>query len=311
MRTSLTPPATRHSHFQPLRGARILSLALNLPGPAALMRCQQMGAACSKLEPVATDGHTSADPMQHYSPAAYAQLHHGIHVLQANLKTEAGQQLLHAQLDQTDVLLTSFRPTALEKLGLDWERLHQRHPQLCMVRIYGSTAPDAADHAGHDLTYQAEAGLVTHGQLPTTLFADMTGALMASEAIMQTLWARVQSGSGHCVDVGLAQAAHWLALPRQWQMSTPDGDVGGAHAGYRMYRCRDGWVAMAALEPHFAQRLCHAAGLASSNGSVSHMRTPMVHAALEAFVQRHACEEIMAIAAQSDIPLQAISSQYK
>jgi len=76
-----------------------------------------------------------------------------------------------------------------------------------------------------------------------------------------------RSGHGHCLDVGLAQAAQWLALPRHWGMTTPGGDVGGAHAGYRMYPCADGWVALAALEPHFAQRIAQVAGLVQRDGS--------------------------------------------
>lgn len=304
---------TVHTHtthtaptLQPLQGIRILSLALNLPGPAALLRCHRMGAQCSKLEPLATASH-SADPMHAYSPAAYAQLHDGITLLQANLKTEAGQVLLHQQLAQTDVLLTSFRPSALAKLGLEWDSLHTQHPQLCMVRIFGSTQPAEADHAGHDLTYQAEAGLTDHGQLPASLFADMTGAVMASEAVLQVLMARTRSTKGHCLDIGLAQAAQWLALPRQWQMTSAQGDVGGAHAGYRMYRCQDGWVALAALEPHFALRICQAVGLTDCNGSVQQMRTPAVHTAIETFMQRHRRCHIAAIATQSDIPLHLIA----
>lgn len=300
-----TPP------LQPLQGIRVLSLALNLPGPAALLRCQQMGAHCSKLEPTAPSGHASADPMQAYSAAAYTQLHDGIHVLQANLKTEQGQGVLHQQLAQTDVLLTSFRPSALNKLGLGWEQLQAQHPLLNMVRVFGSTTPGEADHAGHDLTYQAEAGLVDSGHLPASLFADMAGAVMASEAVLQTLLARAQSGYGHCVDIGLAQAAQWLALPRHWQMTTPQGDVGGAHAGYRMYRCADGWVAVAALEPHFAQRLCQAAGAGDGSGSIAAMRTPDVHAAIASFMQGQTCSQISLMASQSDIPLHLIPAEYK
>jgi alpha-methylacyl-CoA racemase len=306
-----TQPHSTSPSFAPLQGIRILSLALNLPGPAALMRCQQMGASCSKLEPIAPSSLASADPMQHYSPDAYAQLHQGVTLLQANLKTPEGQTLLHTQLACTDVLLTSFRPSALDKLGLTWEQLHAQHPQLCMVRIYGSTQPASAEHAGHDLTYQAQAGLLKNGQMPTSLLADMAGATMASEAILQTLLLRAQSGGGHCHDIGLEQAAHWLALPIQWGMTTANGDVGGAHAGYRMYRCTDGWVAIAALEPHFAKRLCQAAGMTEATGSVQDMRNPDVHSQLETWLQRHSCAEISAIAAQSDIPLQAINGPYK
>ncbi len=99
----------------PLRNTRVLSLALNLPGPAALMRCVRMGAECTKLEPLPAPGQPSADPMAIYSPSAYAHMHHGIRVLQAHLKTEDGQATLHAELARTDVLITSFRPSALAK----------------------------------------------------------------------------------------------------------------------------------------------------------------------------------------------------
>src|SRR2546427_8189 len=161
---------------QPLSGVRILSLALNLPGPAALMRCAAMGAQCSKLEPPAAQpaaaGAAGADPMAHYSPRAYADMHQGIAVWQAQLKSEEGQAALHDALDAADILLTSFRPAALAKLGLDWASLQQRHPQLSLVRIVGS-AGALADVPGHDLTYQAEAGLVQGGALPPSLFAGM------------------------------------------------------------------------------------------------------------------------------------------
>src|SRR4051812_42777644 len=138
--------------FAPLAGVRVLSLALNLPGPAALMRCRAMGATCTKLEP------PSGDPMGHYNRTAYAALHEGVTVEVADLKTEAGQQQLHAALENNDVLLTSFRPSALAKLGLGWATLHARHPRLSQVAIVGAPG-ERAEEPGHDLTYLAESGL--------------------------------------------------------------------------------------------------------------------------------------------------------
>ena len=128
-----------------LKSTRVLSLALNLPGPAALMGCRRMGATCVKLEP------PSGDPMGHYNKAAYAQLHEGVKVLSGDLKTDAGQKILHRELAKTHVLLTSFRPSALEILGLGWSKLHRLHPALSQVAIVG--APGArAEEPGHDLT---------------------------------------------------------------------------------------------------------------------------------------------------------------
>ena len=181
--------------LQALEGTRVLSLALNLPGPAALQRCRAMGAQCHKLEPLAPAGQRSADPMALYSPQAYDALHAGITIVQADLKSPEGQARLHQELADTDVLLTSFRPSALTKLGLDAATLHARYPRLCLVRIVGASGAHA-EEAGHDLTYLAQSGLVTSTELPATLYADMGGSLMASEAVLQALLARAQRPRG-------------------------------------------------------------------------------------------------------------------
>lgn len=289
--------------FHPLQGTRVLSLALNLPGPAALMRCHQMGAECVKLEPQAPRGFASADPMGMYCPGAYGTLHEGVRVLQADLKSPEGQAALHAELGRTDVLLTSFRPSALAKLGLAWEALHQRHPRLSLVRIVGA-AGARAEEPGHDLTYLAEAGLVTGEALPPTLYADMAGALMASEAVLQSLLSRARTGQGTCIEVALADAARWLAQPRQWGLTAERGDVGGAHAGYRVYACRDGRVALAALEPHFFARLGQAAGLAPD----ADPRDPAVHQAVAAFLGARTCAELDALTSGQDVPLHTLAT---
>ncbi len=239
-----------------------------------------------------------------YSPAAYATLHEGVRVLHAHLKTDEGQAALQAELAHTDVLITSFRPSALSKLGMGWEALHARYPRLSLVRIVGALG-ERAEEPGHDLTYQAEAGLLASLEVPPTLFADMAGALMASEAVLQALLARSQQGTGVCIEVGLAEAAQWLALPLQWGLTTPQGDVGGAHAGYRIYPCADGRVAVAALEPHFAARLCEAAGL-SAVGDMEHLRAPATHEAIARFLQGQTREQLTALAKERDIPLHAL-----
>jgi alpha-methylacyl-CoA racemase len=303
MTTLTNSPATQQAtSVQALRNVRVLSLALNLPGPAALLRCAQMGAHCTKLEPVASDDSASADPMSWYSPQAYAALHPGLRVLQAQLKTDAGQATLHAELAQSDVLITSFRPSALAKLGLDWPLLQARYPRLSLVRIVGACGA-RADEAGHDLTYLAEAGLLPGTELPPTLYADMGGSLMASEAVLQALLARAQDGRGVCIEVGLAQAAQWLALPHAWGLTQPGSDIGGAHAGYRVYPCADGRVAVAALEPHFAARLCLASGLADASGDAAVLRDPATQAAIAAFLRQQSRAQLDALAADKDIPL--------
>lgn len=280
---------------KPLKGVRIISLALNLPGPAALRRLADMGAQCTKINPPA------GDAMKSYTAQGYAMLHQGVKEIALDLKQATGQAALHRRLARTDILLTSFRPSALRKLGLDWTGLHKRHPRLSLVQIVGAPAP-LAEVPGHDLTYQAEIGLVPGLQLPPSLFADMGGALMASEAALKAILQLKNSGRGSCQEVALSEAAAWLALPRQWRMTTPDGPVGGAHAGYQLYPCKDGRVAVAALEPHFAQRLCEAAGIRIDH-PVGDLFKPEVAQGIAAFLASKTARQLNALARTQDLPL--------
>jgi alpha-methylacyl-CoA racemase len=288
---------SKTSTFRPLKGVRVISLALNLPGPAALMRCQQMGASCVKLEPPA------GDPMHIYCKPAHAALHVGVRTITADLKTEAGQKTLHKELAKADVLLTSFRPSALAKLGLSWKALHQQYPQLSQVAIVGS--PGArAEEPGHDLTYLAENDLITGLDLPATLYADMGGSLMASEAVLQAVMHKTVKGKGICIEVALASAANYLALPRTWGLTQPGAAVGGGHAGYQVYECKNGRVAVAALEPHFAARLCAAAGV--TNAATLAMLTPATRQALATWLLTKTRRQLDQLARDKDIPLHTL-----
>ncbi|RZJ01586.1 MAG: CoA transferase [Rubrivivax sp.] len=274
-----------------------MSLALNLPGPAALMRCRAMGAICVKFEPPA------GDPMQLYSPAAYDRLHMGVKVARLDLKTERGRQSLQRELARTDVLLTSFRPSALRKLGLDWKTLHRAFPALSQVAIVGG-AGELAEVPGHDLTYLAEHGLVTGLDLPATLYADMGGSLMASEAVLQAVLSQRATAKGVFYEAALAGAAAYLALPRDWGLTADGAMIGGGHAGYRVYPCKNGRVALAALEPHFAKAFCDVAGVPTSQAA--DLLTPRVHTAIAAFLLTRTRAQLDALAAAHDLPLHTL-----
>lgn len=280
--------------LQALQGVRILSLALNLPGPAALTRLNQMGATCLKLEP------PSGDPMAQYSVLAYEKLHDGIEKRTVDLKTEVGQQLLRHELAQANVLITSFRPSALVKLGLSWPVLQAKYPKLSQIAIFGAFG-ERAEEPGHDLTYQAENDLISGLALPATLYADMSGALMTCEAVLQAVLHQRSEGYGVYLEVALSSALRFLALPRVWGVTDTGTSVGGGHAGYRVYPCQDGRVAMAALEPHFALRLCAAIGMEMSGIEI--MFTAAAHEAVAAFLLTRTCQQLDALALEKDIPL--------
>ena len=302
----MTPSESKR--LAPLKGVRVLSLALNLPGPAAMMRLHQMGATCTKLEPLAPSGAATADPMGLYKPAAYQTMHQGVRVVQADLKTERGQTALHKLLAKTDVLITSFRPSALSKLGLGWKALHRLYPSLCMVSVVGGSGV-RAEEPGHDLTYLAENGLVNGLDLPATLYADMGGSLMTTEAVLQATLMRQSSGRGNgrgvFQEIALSDASNYLALPRTWGLTTPDGDVGGAHAGYKIYPCKNGRVAVAALEPHFAKRLCLAVGL--DENDMQSMHALKTHKAFTNFFASQTRQQLDRLAVNKDIPLHTLA----
>ncbi|RRD40859.1 CoA transferase [Comamonadaceae bacterium OH3737_COT-264] len=307
-----TSPTAAHAM---LAGVHIVSLALNLPGPAALMRLRSLGARCTKVEAPAPAGAATSDPMAVYEARAYAEMHEGVEVVQANLKSPQGQQRLHVLLAQADVLLTSFRPAAMARLGLDAAALQARHPRLNVVQIVGALGQgadgsDRANEAGHDLTYQAEAGLVPGMEMPASLLADMAGALLTSEAVLACLLARERSGAGCVREVALLDGARWLAIPRRWGLTQPTAILGGQHAGYRIYPCLDGRVAVAALEPHFALRLWQqvlidagALGDAAQAEAAPDMLADDTRAAIARFVAGRSCAQLEALAARHDVPL--------
>lgn len=239
-----------------LAGIHVVSTALNLPGPAACARLRELGARLTKVEP------PSGDPFEAYCPSWYARLHEGSEVVRIDLKSDEGRQRIAKLLDGADLLVTAQRKSALERMGLGAQALARRHPALCHVAITGHSAPDE-DVAGHDLTYLAAHGLVRPPQLPPTLFADMAGAERAVSTALALLLARRRSGRGASQAVPLEDAARALAEPLREGLTAPGAILGGGLAGYNLYAARAGWIAVAALEPHFAQRLAEALGLAS------------------------------------------------
>jgi crotonobetainyl-CoA:carnitine CoA-transferase CaiB-like acyl-CoA transferase len=270
-----------------LKGLRVLSLGLNLPAPVAAQRARQLGARVRKIEPV------SGDPLAQWAPAVYAELHAGVRVQTLDLRTPDGQRRVQRELANSDVLLTAFRPAALARLGLDWGSLHRQHPQLWQVAIVGSV--EAPQDAGHDLSYQTLAGLLPAQGLPTNLWADMAGAQAALLALHQ-----VRPGApGRRLVIGLQDALLELARPQQWGLTSPGALLGGGHALYQRYRCRDGDVVLAALEPKFAQAMAMLAGLPID----SNWLDPINGAALQSWLASCTCTELEGLAAEHDLPL--------
>lgn len=266
---------------------RVVTIALNVPGPLAVARLAEFGAAVTKVEP------PGGDPLGR--SAWYAELHRGATVLRLDLKEPGDRARMDALLAEADLLVTSQRLGALARLGLDWAAVHARHPHVCQVAIVGHPAPDQ-DVPGHDLTYLAPTGLLAPPGMPRTLMADILGAERAASAALALLLARARGGEAGYAEVALSDGAEVLALPL-WHGFTGEGRrLGGGFAGYNLYETRAGWVALGALEPHFWRRCREALGLGEE---------PEVGAVREAFLTRTA-DEWVAWGREHDVPVVAV-----
>jgi crotonobetainyl-CoA:carnitine CoA-transferase CaiB-like acyl-CoA transferase len=225
-----------------LAGVRVVTMAQNVPGPLAAARLRQAGARVTKVEPLA------GDPFLALSPAWHAEMHAGVAIERVDLKSADGHARVLHLLGDADVFITSQRPSALARLGLDPDSLRSRVPHLRTLRIVGSIADP--DRPGHDLTYQAHAGLLG-AAMPRALAADV----LTSERAFAGVLALFRLPPGSLMEVGLVETLDPLVASLRHGLTAPGGTLGGGAFRYRIYDARQGRVAVAALEPHFDRRL--------------------------------------------------------
>ncbi|MDN6618398.1 MAG: CoA transferase [Corynebacterium variabile] len=273
----------------PLSGVRVVTLAPNLPGPVAANRLVTLGATVTKVEPPA------GDPLAVASPDYYRLLAEGQEVRTLDLKDAAGREALESLLEDADLLITSSRPRALEKLGLAWADLHPRHPRLSQVAVVGHADTDA-DRPGHDLTYQAEAGTLSPPMMPVIPVADLAGAERVVGDATALLFHASRSGTGGYREVALAQGVEDAAASGRAGLCGPGTPLGGGLPTYGIYRTADdGWIALAAIEPHFIMRLGEELGV-----------DPMDRDSLEGAFLRRGQDAWEQWAAERDLPLATV-----
>lgn len=253
---------------------RVLDLSRYRPGPLAAMLLADMGAEVLKVE--GPDG----DNMQHLGPRDragqpifYPALNGGKKVRRMDLKNAAMRAEFLRLVESADVLLESFRPGVMARLGLGYEVLSKANPRLvyCGLSGYGANGP-LAGAAGHDANYLALTGvLYRNGRGSCAYFdppvADDAGALFAVIAILGALRERDRSARGCEIDLGLADAV-WPLQSFQvadygehgYSPGPEETYLNDGAAWYRAYRTRDGrHVALGAAGSVFWRRFCEAA----------------------------------------------------
>lgn len=233
-----------------LDGVRVVSLAINLPGPLAAARLASMGASVTKVEP------PQGDPLAGVAPTWYDELVAAQEVRVLDLKAENDRTALETLLAGADILITAMRPSALARLGL--RESVERHG-LVHLEIVGYDG-EHSDEAGHDLTYQAVHGTVAPPAMPLVPMVDVLGSERAVSAALAGLRQHEHSPGAWECRIVLDDVAYDAGASVRHRLTGPDDLLGGAMATYAIYPTLDGHVAVGAIEPHFAQRLEDAIG---------------------------------------------------
>lgn len=262
----------------PLHSIKILDLTRLLPGPYCTMMLADFGAEVIKIEePNVGDYARSFGPKIGEASAFFHSLNRNKQTICLDLKTKKDKNKFLEMVNDADVVIESFRPGVMKRLGLDYEMLKRENPRLvyCAITGYGQTGP-YKHKPGHDINYISYAGLLNlmgerGGQpvIPATTIADLGGgAFPAAVGILIALLERNETGEGQFVDIGMMDGViSWLqtVLPNYLAtgQSPKRGEqiFDGGRASYGVYETKDGrYLSVGAVEKKFWQAFCHVLG---------------------------------------------------
>lgn len=262
----------------PLESVRVLDLTRLLPGPYCTMMLADFGAEVIKVEtPNIGDYARWYEPRIDKNGAMFHSLNRNKKSVALNLKSEEGKTIFLKLVEDADVVVESFRPGVMDRLGIGYDVLKGVNPGLvfCAVTGYGQTGP-YMDQPGHDINYLSYAGLLDlqgeqggRPSVPATQIADLGGgAFPAAVGILLALYERQQSGEGQFVDIAMLDGViSWLQTILPDYLA--DGNVpergelplSGGKACYEVYETRDGrYLSVGALEPKFWRSFCETIG---------------------------------------------------
>lgn len=310
---------------RPLDGLIVLDLTRLLPGPFASLLLADLGARVIKIEdPRGGDYARYLPPLGGRMSAAFAALNRDKESVALDLKHPVGRAAFERLAAGADVLVESFRPGVMDRLGLGPAALAAHNPRLitCAITGYGQDGP-LAERAGHDLDYLATAGLAgltgADGRaVPLGIqSADlMGGALYAVVGILAALTERHRTGRGRVVDASMTDGVAGFGImlhARQHQdgaaVGPGDDLLAGSRPCYRLYTCQDGGrLAVGALEPKFWIALCQAIGRPqyAGDGLATGKRRAVVEADLEALFASRPRDAWVALLAEHDVCVEPV-----
>jgi crotonobetainyl-CoA:carnitine CoA-transferase CaiB-like acyl-CoA transferase len=307
----------------PLEGLTVLDLSRLLPGGFCSLLLADFGADVVKVEDTGMGDYVRWSPPYYEGAddsaksALFLALNRNKRSIRIDLKTAEGREVLVRLAKDADVLLESFRPGVLDRLGVGYDVLRETNPGLviCAITGYGQDGP-LRDRSGHDMNYLGLIGLLGLTGEPdgpplqaAGQIADIGGgALMAAFGILAALRHRDATGEGQVVDVSMADGSlAWLGMVAARYFAegvVPQRgglELAGSLVCYRPYQCADGWVTLGALEPKFWQAWCRGVGRedlipkqferpgSEAHGEVQSIFMERTRAQWEAFAGEHDC----------------------
>lgn len=297
----------------PLSDLRVLDLTGSYAGPTATMLLADMGASVIKVEdPHGDDTRRWGPPFVNGASTWFLSANRNKRGICLDLKTPEGAEFLHQLLATSDVLITSFNPAKLDRLGLSPDAVTQRHPDLvyCLISGFGLDGPDSA-LSGYDLIAQARSGLMSvtgpspdSPQRVSTALSDSVAGLVASFAIACAVYRQRRTGLGDVVDISLLDSALFLMAPRVAaflagaEEPRPCGATDSVLTPYQSFATKDRPIVVAAGNDLMWQRLCSVLGddalgadpeLASTEGRQRN-RPKVINAIAEHLVRRPAAD---------------------
>lgn len=262
-----------------LEGVTVLNFGTVGPAARAARTLADYGARVVMISPVSKKGALQTKPVYHTYGAG-----RGFERMRLDLKSETGVEAFLRLTEKADVVIESYRPGVVDRLGVGWETVSGRNPGIvyCSTSGYGQDGP-ASSWAGHDLNYLAMSGYLACSEpradggppIPGATVADSAGGGMhAVLSIMGALVKRGATGKGSFLDVSAAEGIlSLMALSLDQYLATGE-EAGprqvlltGRYAFYDTYEASDGgWLSVGAIEPHFYRNLCERLGHAEYAG---------------------------------------------
>lgn len=310
----------------PLQDVRVLDLSRLLPGPYCTMMLADFGAEVIKIEePTVGDYARHMEPMLDENSALFHQVNRNKKSVCLDLKNSRDKEHFLQLVKQSDVVVESFRPGTMKRLGLDYNKLKEINPGIiyCAITGYGQTGPDSK-LAGHDLNYISQTGLLDlfgkKGESPTVPAAQIAdiggGALPAVIGILLAVIEKNKSGKGQFVDISMTDGAlSWLPILFSEYLATKknlkrgEQALTGAKANYNVYETKDKrYLAVAAVEPKFWEVFCQTIGqddFAFQINASQAEQTAMIQT-IQQIIQAKTLEEWAAVFADKEACVSAV-----